>query len=57
MWALARLDDHCERAVAGRKPSVAWQSSRRILEIGPGPGVNVGYYPPGIDWFGIESDL
>ena len=29
----------------------------RILEIGPGPGVNLGYYPPDIDWIGIESNL
>jgi SAM-dependent methyltransferase len=55
--ALARLDDHCERAVAERKRSLLGSLHGRILEIGPGPGVNLGYYSPEIDWFGIESNL
>jgi SAM-dependent methyltransferase len=57
VWALARLDDHCERAVAGRKRALLGSLHGRILEIGPGPGVNLRYYPPDIDWFGIESNL
>jgi SAM-dependent methyltransferase len=56
-WALARLDDHCERAVAERKRALMGSLHGRILEIGPGPGVNLGYYPPDIDWIGIESNL
>jgi SAM-dependent methyltransferase len=56
-WALARLDDHCERAVAERKLALMGSLHGRILEIGPGPGVNLGYYPPDIDWLGIESNL
>lgn len=56
-WALARLDEHCERAVAERKRALMGSLHGRILEIGPGPGVNLGYYPPDIDWFGIESNL
>jgi SAM-dependent methyltransferase len=56
-WALARLDDHCERAVAERKRALMGSLRGRILEIGPGPGVNLGYYPPDIDWLGIESNL
>lgn len=55
-WALARLD-HCERAVAERKRALMGSLHGRILEIGPGPGANLGYYPPDIDWFGIESNL
>jgi SAM-dependent methyltransferase len=57
VWALARLDDHCERAVAERKRGLMGSLRGRILEIGPGPGVNLGYYSPDIDWFGIEFDL
>jgi len=57
LWALARLDDHCERAVAERKRALMGSLHGRILEIGPGPGVNLGYYPPDIDWVGIESNL
>lgn len=56
-WALARLDDHCERAVAARKRALMSSLHGRILEIGPGPGVNLGYYPADIEWFGIESNL
>jgi SAM-dependent methyltransferase len=55
--ALARLDGHCERAVAERKRALMGSLRGRILEIGPGPGVNLKYYPPDIDWFGIEPDL
>ena len=56
-WALTRLDGHCERAVAERKRALMGGLHGRILEIGPGPGVNLGYYPPDIDWLGIESNL
>jgi SAM-dependent methyltransferase len=57
VWALARLDDRCERAVAERKHALMGNLHGRILEIGPGPGVNLGYYRPDIDWLGIESNL
>jgi len=56
-WALARLDNYCERAVAERKRALLGSLHGRILEIGPGPGVNLGYYPPDIDWFDIESNV
>ena len=55
--ALARLDDHCEQAVAERKRTLMGSLRGRILEIGPGPGVNLKYYPLDIDWFGIEPNL
>jgi SAM-dependent methyltransferase len=56
-WALARLDDRCERAVAERKRALMGSLRGRVLEIGPGPGVNLRYYSPEIDWFGIEPNL
>ncbi len=56
-WALSKLDDRCERAVADRKRALLGSLHGRILEIGPGPGVNLHYYPRDIDWFGIEPDL
>ncbi len=29
----------------------------KVLEIGPGAGANLAYYPDNIDWIGIEPNL
>lgn len=51
------------RASAVHEPMVTHSKQRlfaglsgRVLEIGPGNGVNAAYYPPGIEWVGFEPN-
>lgn len=66
-WGLAQVnsaDDakiklhHCpdHSNLAGLKRSLLGKLQGKILEIGPGAGANFSYYPPGIDWLGIEPN-
>ncbi len=45
-----------ERLVADRKRALLGGLGGDILEIGPGAGANLPYYPPGIRWIGIEPN-
>jgi SAM-dependent methyltransferase len=42
--------------LAGLKRSLLGKLQGRILEIGPGAGANLGYYPPDITWIGVEPN-
>ena len=55
-WMLAKGNAKYERAMAGRKRSLLGGLAGTVLEIGPGAGVNLGYYPPGIRWIGMEPN-
>ncbi len=55
-WILARIDSRCELAVATRKRELLSRLEGNILEIGPGSGVNFGYFTPRIRWSGIEPN-
>lgn len=54
--ALERFDAYCERQVASRKRELLGALSGKILELGPGAGINFNYYRGDIEWTGIEPD-
>jgi SAM-dependent methyltransferase len=55
-WAMARLSPKYERMMAGRKRDLLGHIQGKVLEIGPGTGPNLQYYPAGIQWTGIEPN-
>lgn len=55
-WALARFHGKYEAVVAARKPDLFAGLSGTVVEIGPGAGVNLPYYPRGIQWIGVEPN-
>ncbi len=55
-WLLARGGAPYERAVAARKRVLLGELAGTVIEIGPGAGANLGYYPSGIRWVGIEPN-
>ena len=55
-WVLAHLGVRYERMVAERKRALFAGISGNVLEIGPGTGPNLMYYPSGIRWLGVEPN-
>jgi len=55
-WFLAHCTARHERAIAERKRALFADLSGTVVEIGPGTGVNLKYYPRGIHWIGIEPN-
>ena len=55
-WMLAHLNARYEGMVADRKRTLLGTLRGEIMEIGPGTGPNLQYYPPGIRWIGIEPN-
>ena len=55
-WMLAHLNARYERLVAERKRGLFAGLQGNVLEIGPGTGPNLAYYPPGIRWLGVEPN-
>ena len=55
-WMLARGNKKYERAVAARKRSLLGDLAGTVVEVGPGAGVNLAYYPSGIRWIGMEPN-
>ena len=43
--------------MAQLKRSLLGKLQGRVLEIGPGAGANLSYYPTDIDWVGVEPNL
>jgi ubiquinone/menaquinone biosynthesis C-methylase UbiE len=57
-WALAHLNAKYEMFVASRKRQLLGDLSGKVLEIGPGTGANLQYFPKDrIQWIGIEPNL
>jgi SAM-dependent methyltransferase len=46
-----------ERYAARVKPALFAELSGTVVEIGPGTGVNFGYYPRGLRWIGLEPNI
>jgi ubiquinone/menaquinone biosynthesis C-methylase UbiE len=55
-WVLANLGHRYDRMVADRKRALFAGLGGSVLEIGPGTGPNLAYYPPGIRWVGVEPN-
>lgn len=56
-WMMAHLSTEYEQAVGDRKHSLFVNIHGNVLEIGPGTGPNLSYYPKDIHWIGIEPNL
>ncbi|OUL35206.1 SAM-dependent methyltransferase [Nostoc sp. T09] len=55
-WMMAKGSDGYEKAVGDRKRSLFANLYGNVLEIGPGTGPNLLYYPKNIHWIGIEPN-
>lgn len=55
-WLMLRASRYHERLVAGRKRTLLQNAQGRILEIGPGTGINLQYFPPQAPWTGFEPN-
>ena len=55
-WMLAHLTAGYEQRVADRKRTLFNGLHGDVLEIGPGTGPNIGFYPSGVHWIGIEPN-
>ncbi len=55
-WLMRLASRWHEPLVAERKRALLSQARGKILEIGPGTGVNFQYLPPGIRWTGYEPN-
>lgn len=53
---LARASQHHEPLIADHKRRLFSQLKGRVLEIGPGAGINFQYFPPHLDWTGYEPN-
>jgi ubiquinone/menaquinone biosynthesis C-methylase UbiE len=53
---LSRCVGTHERQVADRKRDLLSDLSGTILELGPGTGINLPYYHPGVRWIGVEPN-
>ncbi len=56
-FLLQKINARYERWIAGRKRALFGGLRGTVLEIGPGAGVNLAYYAPGITWIGIEPNV
>ncbi len=55
-WCLVHACPVYEKSVAPYKRALLGELSGAILEIGPGTGVNLSYYPQTVRWIGIEPN-
>jgi SAM-dependent methyltransferase len=55
-WATAHSGQDYEPSSAERKAALFGDLHGNVLEIGPGAGANLRYYPPHIHWLGVEPN-
>src|SRR5712692_1807958 len=56
VYLLRAINAKYELWIAERKRALLGSLRGTVLEIGPGTGVNLGYYAPGVHWIGIEPN-
>src|SRR5260370_21640138 len=56
VYLLRAANARYELWIAERKRALLGSLRGTVLEIGPGAGVNIGYYAPGITWIGIDPN-
>jgi ubiquinone/menaquinone biosynthesis C-methylase UbiE len=54
---MAKGTERYEQIVAQRKRALFGDLHGTVLEIGPGAGPNLRYYPPDAQWIGVEPNL
>jgi SAM-dependent methyltransferase len=55
-WLMANCTARHERELARRKRELIGGLTGTIVEIGPGAGANLPYYPRGVRWIGVEPN-
>ena len=55
-WMMAQASPQYDSAVGERKQALFSDLHGEVLEIGPGTGPNLSYYPHDIHWVGIEPN-
>ncbi|MBE8986906.1 class I SAM-dependent methyltransferase [Nostoc sp. LEGE 12450] len=55
-WIIAQSSSTYDKIVGDRKRSLFANLQGKVLEIGPGTGPNLPYYPKDIHWIGIEPN-
>jgi SAM-dependent methyltransferase len=55
-WFLDRLEDFMDRKYGARKRAVFRNLPQQVVEIGPGPGANLRYYPSGTRVIAVEPN-
>lgn len=55
-WMMAQSSGTYDKIVGERKRSLFANVQGKVLEIGPGTGPNLPYYPKDIQWIGIEPN-
>lgn len=55
-WLMANGTAEYEEKISDRKRALFTNLHGKILEIGPGTGPNLSYYPKDIEWIGIEPN-
>jgi|SRR5579859_6230098 len=55
-FLLQKVNARYERWMAARKRSLLGELRGSVVEIGPGAGVNLGHYGPGLRWIGVEPN-
>ncbi len=53
---MAKADDESHRLYAEKKQALLSALRGRVLEIGPGTGVNLRYLSPEVTWIGVEPN-
>jgi SAM-dependent methyltransferase len=55
-WLMCRVGGAYDGLLAERKSRLLSELRGTVVEIGPGTGVNLKYYAPGVRWIGVESN-
>jgi SAM-dependent methyltransferase len=55
-WVLSKEDERAAPELAARKRALLADVAGDVIEVGPGAGANLRYYPRDIHWVGVEPN-